>query len=184
MSARFIAPAPAIVGKALHHLAAALATALRVLAGALAIALLLVAGLGATLGSALLLVAATLAQALGQRLAWVGPPLMLAGVFLAVWAAWCLQRARPHDKQGRAIGAPAVLVDHGPYRYVRHPIWAAGLRTLLATTPVRAHPAPALLALGRWALARWRWIPAEEQRLAQRFGAWWLDYAANVPRGL
>ena len=70
MSARFIAPAPAIVGKALDHLAAASATALRVLAGALAIVLLLVAGLGATFGSALLPAAATLAQALGQRLAW------------------------------------------------------------------------------------------------------------------
>ena len=184
MSARFSTPAPAAVGKALHHLAAATATALRVLVGALAIALLLVAGLGATLGSALLPAAATLAQALGQRLAWIGPPLMLAGVFLAVWAAWCLQRARPQDEQGRAFGAPAVLVDHGPYRYLRHPIWAAGLLTLLAASPVLAHPEPALLALGMWALARWRWIPAEEQRLAQRFGGWWRDYAASVPRGL
>ena len=70
MSARFIAPALAAVGKALHHLAAESATALRVLVGALAIALLLVAGLGATLDSTLLPAAATLAQALGQRLAW------------------------------------------------------------------------------------------------------------------
>ena len=184
MSARTIAPAPAGLSKALHQLAAASLAALRVFVGALVIAVLLVAGLGATLGSALLPAAAALAQALGQRLAWIGPPLMLAGVFLAAWAAWCLHRARPHDKQGRAVGVPAVLVDHGPYRYVRHPIWAAGLLTLLAATPVLAHPEPALLALGLWALARWRWIPAEEQRLAQRFGGWWRDYAATVPRGL
>jgi protein-S-isoprenylcysteine O-methyltransferase Ste14 len=55
---------------------------------------------------------------------WVGAPLLAAGVALAMWARFTLGRSSTVT----AVPAPdADLVTHGPYRWLRHPIYSAGL---------------------------------------------------------
>lgn len=55
---------------------------------------------------------------------WIGAPLLAAGVGLAMWARFTLGRSSTVT----AVPAPdAALVTDGPYRWLRHPIYSAGL---------------------------------------------------------
>jgi protein-S-isoprenylcysteine O-methyltransferase Ste14 len=115
----------------------------------------------------------------GQRIApyWVSGSLATLGAVLMIWARLSL---------GRSIGlVPALrsLVTHGPYRYVRHPIYLAGSLIFVANV-LSAYSARnlAILVLGIFWFAlksvveesflrsdpgyadymqrvRWRWLP-------------------------
>jgi protein-S-isoprenylcysteine O-methyltransferase Ste14 len=105
--------------------------------------------------------------------------LMVAGTAWAAWAAWTLRRAgTPLVPQA----APRVLVEEGPYRLGRHPIYlgglvaAAGLALVLGSLLLLAATLSAL-----WLVARVL-VPAEERQLARTFGGWYRDYAGNVRR--
>ena len=102
------------------------------------------------------------------------------------WVAWALlERWRAGTPPWRD-GLPRVMVDAGPYRYGRQPVWlglsaawagvALALHSLPLTPLLLAADALALLAAARW------WVPRQEAVLARRFGGWWRDYAAEVPR--
>jgi protein-S-isoprenylcysteine O-methyltransferase Ste14 len=117
---------------------------------------------------------------------WVGLAVVSAGSLLAgaglawsAWGAWCLARAPAALTEA---GAMRVLVDHGPYAFGRHPIylglWLGLLGTGLATASVAALLAAALL----FAWLHWRVLPREEAQLRRRYGGWYSDYAASVPR--
>ena len=73
-----------------------------------------------------------------------------------------------------------TLVTHGPYRWVRHPLYAVALLALLALGLMAAN---ALLLL-MWALGtaifRLIVIPREETHLIQRFGAAYERYRAHT----
>lgn len=139
------------------------------------------------LALALALLALTLHGALQGRVPqpgpapWIGGGLALAGLAWTLWAAWLFRRAatpiRPTDM-------PLVLVDEGPYRFGRHPMYL-GLAVLLAGGAL-AVGAPALLlaAMAFVAIVRRVHIPHEEAQLRQRFGGWYSDYAADVRRWL
>lgn len=111
----------------------------------------------------------------------LGTALAAAGLVWALWAAYALRRA---GNALRLAATPQVLVDEGPYRYSRHPMylglalaiaglalalvspWLAGLALLFIVVVARVH------------------VPAEEQRLRQRFGGWYSDYSTSVRRWL
>jgi protein-S-isoprenylcysteine O-methyltransferase Ste14 len=115
----------------------------------------------------------------GQRIApyWASGSLATLGAVLMIWARLSL---------GRSIGlVPALrsLVTHGPYRYVRHPIYLAGSLIFVANMLSAYSPRNlAILALGIFWFAlksvveesflrsdpryadymqrvRWRWLP-------------------------
>jgi len=115
----------------------------------------------------------------GQRIApyWASGSLATLGAALMIWARLSL---------GRSIGlVPALrsLVTHGPYRYVRHPIYLAGSLIFIANMLSAYSPRNlAILALGIFWFAlksvaeesflrsdpgyaeymqrvRWRWLP-------------------------
>jgi protein-S-isoprenylcysteine O-methyltransferase Ste14 len=78
------------------------------------------------------------------------------------------------------VRAQHPLVDRGPYRFVRHPIYLSGL--LLALGTFLAHPSPASLCLGA-GLATGVLLKArfEERALRDVLGAGYAAYAARVP---
>jgi protein-S-isoprenylcysteine O-methyltransferase Ste14 len=80
------------------------------------------------------------------------------------------------------------LVTHGPYRWVRHPLYSVGLLMVLGLCLLAAN----LLLAGLWVVLalffRVRVIPEEERRLAARFGdehrAWARRTGLLLPRVL
>jgi len=109
--------------------------------------------------------------------AWAGATLATGGAAWAAWAAACLRGAG----NPLAPGAdPQVMVDHGPYRFGRHPMYlglalvGGGLALALASPTLAA--GTALFAFSAQRL----WIPAEEARLRRAFGGWYSDYMSDV----
>jgi protein-S-isoprenylcysteine O-methyltransferase Ste14 len=99
----------------------------------------------------------------------------LLGALVAVWAWRTLEgsaTAFPRPREG------GRLIETGPYEYVRHPIYSAGLLFFggyaLATSPVALVPLAALAVLWRNKAA------LEEELLARRFPQY-RDYRARVP---
>jgi len=78
------------------------------------------------------------------------------------------------------VRAQHVLVERGPYRLVRHPIYLAGL--LLAAGSFLAHPSPASACLGAgFALGVVLKAWLEERALRGVLGDEYARYAARVP---
>ena len=118
---------------------------------------------------------------LGDALVWPGWALVAAGVALTVWSAVAFRRARttivPHQ-------SPSALVESGPYRFSRNPIYLADLVILAGVALILGAPlALILLAPFREVLRRLFVLP-EEVVLERDLGPVYLDYKARVPRGL
>ncbi len=105
----------------------------------------------------------------------VGAVCSLLGALVAVWALRTLELAATPFPRPREGGR---LIDTGPYEYVRHPIYSAGLLFFagyaLATSPAAFVPLVALLVL--W----WNKAALEEELLERRYPEY-RDYRARVP---
>ena len=103
-----------------------------------------------------------------------GAALALAGAALAVWAGRALGRALTPYPEPAAGGD---LAAGGPYRVVRHPIYAAGILFLggyaLVTGPLALVPLAVLAPV--WALK----ASVEERYLRARYDGY-ADYARRV----
>jgi protein-S-isoprenylcysteine O-methyltransferase Ste14 len=113
-----------------------------------------------------------------EPLDWASLLILIGGISFCCWARlhlgrqWSADVARKEEHQ---------IVDTGPYRVVRHPIYTGfivvyvGLTVLCATW--LAFPALALLVCGLWLKAR-----AEEQFLIEELGTTaYGDYRARTP---
>ena len=104
----------------------------------------------------------------------IGAVVSLLGALVAVWAWRTLDRAATPYPRPREGGR---LIETGPYAYVRHPIYSAGLLFFLgyalATSPTALVPLAALAAL--W----WNKAALEEKLLARRYPAYG-EYRARV----
>lgn len=102
----------------------------------------------------------------------------LAGVALGAWAV-----ATMRFRHLRATPEPAAgsrLVTHGPYRWIRHPMYTATLAVVgawLLDTWSPARSAMALTLVGVFAIK----IRIEERLLAQHFQGY-ADYARRTKR--
>jgi protein-S-isoprenylcysteine O-methyltransferase Ste14 len=112
---------------------------------------------------------------------WVrvlGIPILLAGIAVFVWAGRTLGSSFTAYPRPRPEG---VLVEQGPYRFVRHPVYGAGLLVLLGygllTSVVATAAVPAIAVL--W----WLKSSVEERHLAARFPEY-ADYRRRVRRRL
>lgn len=74
---------------------------------------------------------------------WIGIAIQLAAVLLMVWARVTFGRRSFHAAANPTAGG---LVTRGPYRYIRHPIYAAILYFTWAAVLTNWHPLT--LALG------------------------------------
>jgi protein-S-isoprenylcysteine O-methyltransferase Ste14 len=112
----------------------------------------------------------------------VGLAVGLAGAGLLVWACVWLGRLLIHEA---AVREDHTLIESGPYRFVRHPVYAGYLALLLGSGVASLNVYLWLLwpvsLLGIFIQAA-----AEEQLLAERFGQDYQRYARRtgqlVPR--
>jgi len=112
---------------------------------------------------------------------WVqllGVPLLPAGGAAAVWAARTLGSSLTPFPRPRPEGE---LVETGPYRLVRHPIYGAGVLFFLGYGLWASVPATAGVAV--LALLWWLKAGVEERHLTARF-AGYEDYRRRVRRRL
>jgi protein-S-isoprenylcysteine O-methyltransferase Ste14 len=113
-----------------------------------------------------------------DALGWLGGVILLAGLALHFWSTATLARG---ERQGWDATTP---VTDGPFRYVRHPIYLAGILLLLGVgllyAPWRALDLGLpLLLLAYFHVAVVRF---EEPELRRRFGPKYDEYCQQVPR--
>ena len=133
--------------------------------------------LAGTLAGAGLLERLTGRLAFQPLAATVGLALVVAGVLLHAWARRTLG---PMWSGVVQVRAQHVLVERGPYRLVRHPIYSAGL--LLAAGTFLAHPSLATACLaGGFSLGVLVKARFEERALRSVLGRDYEAYAARVP---
>jgi protein-S-isoprenylcysteine O-methyltransferase Ste14 len=121
----------------------------------------------------------------GLKLRWLpesdglralGCALALAGVVLAVRARqvlgenWSVAVQLKQDHE---------LIERGPYRWVRHPIYSGLLLAFLGTA-VLVGELRGLLALAIVAVSLWFKLRLEERWLGEQFGAAYADYRRRV----
>jgi protein-S-isoprenylcysteine O-methyltransferase Ste14 len=106
-----------------------------------------------------------------------GGAIALFGLAVALWAAALFRAAgtpiAPSDR-------PAQLIEEGPYRFSRHPMYAGTVLTLLGAAISLGVPLLAVSAALFAALVATAHVPHEEAQLARRFGGWHRDYAGSV----
>lgn len=123
---------------------------------------------------AVIVAAAWLPPATPRWLKLVGLVVAVTGAVFAVWAGRALGKNLTPFPQPRAGGE---LVEDGPFRYARHPIYGGGI--LLFTGLALATSFAALVPAAVLALL---WIGKsqnEERRLAERFPGY-LEYRGRV----
>jgi len=115
----------------------------------------------------------------GDAILWPGRALIGLGVALAVWSALAFRRARTTIVPGEE---PSALVESGPYRVSRNPIYVADLLILAGFALAEGTPPGLLLVVPfAWVLHH-RFVLKEEAILAAHLGRPYRDYCARVRR--
>jgi len=121
-------------------------------------------------------------QALPPVIARTGGVLLLtASAALLVWARLTLHRARTTWVPG---GSTVALALGGPYTLSRNPMCLGMAGLHLGLGLLLNAVAPLLLFVPVFLLVERRVIRWEEQNLAAKFGAPYLEYLGRVPRWL
>jgi len=110
-----------------------------------------------------------------------GVALVVAGFGLMFWA-WRHFR-QVHTPIG-PTAAPLALVDAGPYRFSRNPMYLGVTLALLGIGLALGVPLMALAAASFAVTMHRLHIAHEEAALQRAFGGWYSDYAAKVRRWL
>jgi protein-S-isoprenylcysteine O-methyltransferase Ste14 len=114
---------------------------------------------------------------------WLAQPVLQAfGLILylavTVWQIWTdAYLARYFDQDD----APMVPMNHGPYRYVRHPRYAAAIAGKVAMALIFASPFGWLLVIA-WGLLLLNKITIEEKHLRKLFGPRYESYARTTAK--
>ncbi|HMQ29926.1 MAG TPA: isoprenylcysteine carboxylmethyltransferase family protein [Chloroflexaceae bacterium] len=109
---------------------------------------------------------------------WLGA----AGGALAVpLATWVLSSIGTNISPSHATRAGHQLITHGPYRWVRHPLYSAGLLLCVSLTLLTALWTLGVGMLIPLAVLLWR-TPREEARLVETFGEEYRAYMRRTGR--
>lgn len=109
----------------------------------------------------------------------VGVPMALAGFAWMAWAWWTFRRAgTPLPPTAR----PTMLVDEGPFRFGRNPMYLGMVVTMLGIGVATGVPLMVVAAANFVAIVSSVHIPHEEAQMRRVFGGWYSDYAASVRR--
>lgn len=107
--------------------------------------------------------------------------LAAAGLALELWGLWTFHRHRTTPNP-MAPGRARTVVQTGPYRYTRNPMYVGVALQLLAWCGYLGNPLSLLgLAVFVAYITRFQIIP-EERALSQRFGEPYLHYLRSVRR--
>lgn len=97
---------------------------------------------------------------------------------------WAVRHAGGATRTTSGVGAGAALITHGPFAYVRNPLYLGNFLLSLGLCVMSWAWMPWMLflfiALFGWQY--WSIISLEEEHLQQRFGAQYTEYLRNVPR--
>src|SRR6202163_1610444 len=119
----------------------------------------------------------------GSRVLEWGVAVLTAAIALA--SVWLVNAAARRLGKQWALAARLVeghtLIQDGPYRFVRNPIYTGMFGMLLATGMVAAQWLPLLVAIVLFAVGTYIRIRSEERLLRQAFGSDFEQYARNVP---
>ena len=96
--------------------------------------------------------------------------------------AWAWATLRRAGTPLPSIAKPTVLVDEGPYRFGRNPMYLGMLVMMLGVGVAAGVPLMAVAAANFVAIVASVHIPHEEANLRRAFGGWYSDYAASVRR--
>jgi protein-S-isoprenylcysteine O-methyltransferase Ste14 len=110
-----------------------------------------------------------------------GVALAAAGIGVMLWA-W--RHFRQVHTPVAPTTTPFVLVDAGPYRFSRNPMYLGIAVALLGLGLALGVPFMALAAAAFALIVHRIHIPHEEAALQRAFGGWYSDYAATVRRWL
>ncbi len=113
-------------------------------------------------------------------LRWLGAALMLAVLPGVVWAFRSLGANLTKTATPRRN---ATLVTHGPYRFVRHPLYAFAMAGWIGITLMLANWLVALGIVAVFLLISYR-VPVEEAQLIERFGDAYRDRMRRTGRFL
>lgn len=109
---------------------------------------------------------------------WAGAVLLVSGATLATWGLSSLGK---NFAFAVAPKAEQTLVTTGSYRWVRHPLYTAFLVEAVGIVLLTANWFIAAMAGSLWALLMLR-TRTEEEKLVERFGNDYRDYAAKTGR--
>lgn len=118
---------------------------------------------------------------LGGRLAMAGWLLVAVALALTAWAGLAFRRARTTIVPHRP---PSALVDTGPYRFTRNPIYLADLMILAGAALILGAPQALLLVEPFRRVLLRRFILPEEAVLERDLGEPYRIYRSRVPRWL
>jgi protein-S-isoprenylcysteine O-methyltransferase Ste14 len=104
--------------------------------------------------------------------AYIGVAIQSSSILLAIWAR---QHLGDNWSSKVVVFEHQKLVQTGPYRKVRHPIYSAMLGMFLGTAIISGELLT-LIALAMVTLAYWRKIRVEEQFLLDRYGEEYESY--------
>jgi protein-S-isoprenylcysteine O-methyltransferase Ste14 len=108
-----------------------------------------------------------------------GAVLAAAGAAWALWARALFAAARtPVGMQA----TPLQLIEEGPYRVGRNPMYLGTAVVLLGVATGLGVPLLAVSALVFGVIVNAAHIPHEEAQLTRRFGGWYRDYAGTRRR--
>ena len=106
----------------------------------------------------------------------LGVVIVIAGMALVVWAATHIKGAFLGEVEPRLEG----LVQSGPYRFVRHPVYL-GMTIALAGVPISLRSWPGLMCVFLLFLPSELYrAKLEDRALLQKFGETWKGYARRT----
>lgn len=111
---------------------------------------------------------------------WLGVAMGAAGDLLAYWVFTSLGNNVTPTVVTRKN---ATLVTHGPYRWVRHPLYLMGLLAYLGFALLAENWFLAILTVLAFSLLNLR-LPKEEARLIERFGDEYRSYMQRTGKYL
>jgi protein-S-isoprenylcysteine O-methyltransferase Ste14 len=128
----------------------------------------------------------------GTRLGWATLPLPLAVRWLGALAAlasvpilwWSFGTLGPNYRGGVGLWDDHRLVTDGPYRHVRHPIYAAFVLAMLGAFGLSANWLVGISGVALTMSIPLLRLSTEERELEERFGSAFAAYRARTPRFL
>ncbi|AWI58576.1 methyltransferase family protein [Sinorhizobium fredii] len=112
---------------------------------------------------------------------WLGAILFLAGLALLIWAATTFRRAGTHIQ---TVQPTTTIVEEGPYRYSRNPIYVGMLLGLIGLALGFDSLWLLIMLVPFYFVIRYGVIAREEAYLERKFGDVYRAYKARVRRWL